>query len=146
MRRLAVLVLLFLIITNSSFSQLEVYIDTSKNESPNESWNVNKRYDKDGNITQYDSSYSYSYSSSGEYLNIDSLISTFGMNNFFSSPFEIDSTFNFFNQRNQMIEDVFKEFIQIDSFSMISLTIIFPNQNQGKRKQERIFKNLVYII
>ena len=38
------------------------------------------------------------------------------MNNFFSSPFEIDSTFNFFNQRNQMIEDVFKEFIQIDSF------------------------------
>ena len=87
MRRLAVLVLLFLIITNSSFSQLEVYIDTSKNESPNESWNVNKRYDKDGNITQYDSSYSYSYSSSGENLNIDSLISTFGMNNFFSSPF-----------------------------------------------------------
>ena len=71
---------------------------------------------KDGNIIQYDSSYSYSYSSSGEYLNIDSLISTFGMNNFFSSPFEIDSTFNFFNQRNQMIEDVFKEFIQIDSF------------------------------
>ena len=66
---------MFLIITNSSFSQLEVYIDTSKNESPNESWNVNKRYDKDGNITQYDSSYSYSYSSSGEYLNIDSLIS-----------------------------------------------------------------------
>ena len=116
MRRLAVLVLLFLIITNSSFSQLEVYIDTSKNESPNESWNVNKRYDKDGNITQYDSSYSYSYSSSGEYLNIDSLISTFGMNNFFSSPFEIDSTFNFFNHRNRMIEDVFKEFIQIDSF------------------------------
>ena len=116
MRRLAVLVLLFLIITNSSFSQLEVYIDTTKNESPNESWNVNKRYDKDGNITQYDSSYSYSYSTTGENLNIDSLISTFGMNNYFSSPFEIDSTFNFFNQRNQMIEDVFKEFIQIDSF------------------------------
>ena len=116
MRRLAFLVLLFLIITNSSFSQLEVYIDTTNNESPNESWNVNKRYDKDGNITQYDSTYSYSFSTSGEYLNIDSLISTFGMNNFFSSPFEIDSTFNFFNQRNRMIEDVFKEFIQIDSF------------------------------
>ena len=35
-----------------------------------------------------------------------------------------------------MIEDVFKEFIQIDSFStdsMISLTIIFPNQNQEKK-------------
>ena len=114
MRRLAFLVLLFLIITNSSFSQLEVYIDTTKNESPNESWNVKKRYDKDGNITQYDSS--YSYSSRGEDLNIDSLISTFGMHNFFSSPFEIDSTFNFYNQRNRMIEDVFKEFIQIDSF------------------------------
>ena len=116
MNKLKFLVLFFLIISNSSFSQLEVYIDTIKNDSPNESWNVNKSYDKDGNIIQYDSSYSYSYSSSGENLNIDSLISTFGINNFFSSPFELDSTFNFFNQRSRMIEDVFKEFIQIDSF------------------------------
>ena len=110
MKKLIFLVLFFIIITNSFFSQIEVYIDTTKIDSPNETWNVNKSYDKDGNIIQYDSSYSYSYSSTGEYLNIDSLISTFGMNNFFSSPF------NFFNQRNQMIEDVFKEFIQIDSF------------------------------
>ena len=110
MKKLIFFVLFFIIITNSFFSQIEVYIDTTKIDSPNETWNVNKSYDKDGNIIQYDSSYSYSYSSSGEYLNIDSLISTFGMNNFFSSPF------NFFNQRNQMIEDVFKEFIQIDSF------------------------------
>ena len=87
MRRFSFLVLFFLIIINSSFSQLEVYIDTTKNESPNESWNVNKSYDKDGNITQYDSSYSYSYSSTGENLNIDSLISTFGMNNFFFKSF-----------------------------------------------------------
>mgnify|MGYP003972198063 FL=1 len=116
MKKLIFLVLFCLIISNFSFAQIEVYIDTSKTESPNESWNVNKRYDKDGNIIQYDSSYSYSYSSNGEYLNIDSLISNFGMNNFFSNPFEIDSTFNFFNQRNRMIEDVFKEFIQIDSF------------------------------
>ena len=116
MNKLKFLVLFFLIISNSYFSQLEVYIDTMKNDSPNESWNVNKSYDKDGNIIQYDSSYSYSYSSSGENLNIDSLISTFGINNFFSSPFELDSTFNFFNQRSRMIEDVFKEFIQIDSF------------------------------
>ena len=110
MKKLIFFVLFFIIITNSFFSQIEVYIDTTKIDSPNETWNVNKSYDKDGNIIQYDSSYSYSYSSSGEYLNIDSLISTFGMNNFFSSPF------NFFNQRNQMIEDVFKEFIQIDSY------------------------------
>ena len=98
----------------AGFSQIEVYVDTMKKDSPNESWIVNKRYDKNGNIIQYDSS--YSYTSNGEYLNIDSLISTFGMNNFFSSPFEIDSTLNFFNQRSRMIEDVFKEFIQIDSF------------------------------
>ena len=116
MKNLIFLVLFFLIISNSSHSQLEVYIDTSKTESPNESWNVNKKYDKDGNIIQYDSSYSYSYLSNGGYLNIDSLISTFGMNNFYSNPFEIDSTFNFFNQRSRIIEDVFKEFIQIDSF------------------------------
>ena len=110
-----VLFLLFLI-PIAGFSQIEVYVDTMKKDSPNESWNVNKRYDKNGNIIQYDSSYSYSYTSNGEYLNIDSLISTFGINNFFSSPFEIDSTLNFFNQRSRMIEDVFKEFIQIDSF------------------------------
>jgi len=116
MKNLIFLVLFFLIISNSSHSQLEVYIDTSKTESPNESWNVNKKYDKDGNIIQYDSSYSYSYLSNVGYLNIDSLISTFGMNNFYSNPFEIDSTFNFFNQRSRIIEDVFKEFIQIDSF------------------------------
>ena len=95
MKKLIFLVLLLIIISNSFFSQIEVYVDTTKTESPNESWNVNKRYDKDGNIIQYDSSYYYSYSSNGEYLNIDSLISTFGMNNFFSNPFTIDSTFNF---------------------------------------------------
>ena len=116
MKKLIFLVLFFIIISNSFFSQIEVYIDTTKIDSPNETWNVNKSYDKDGNIIQYDSSYSYSYSYNGEYLNIDSLISTFGMNNFFSSPFEIDTTSNFFNQRSRMIEDVFKEFIQIDSF------------------------------
>jgi hypothetical protein len=134
MKKLIFLVLFFIIISNSFFSQIEVYIDTSKNESPNESWNVNKRYDKDGNITQYDSSYSYSYSSSGEYLNIDSLISTFGMNKFFSSPFEIDSTFNFFNQRNPMIEDVFKEFIQIDSFFNDFFDDNFPQPKPRKKK------------
>ena len=134
MKRLAVLVLLFLIITNSFFSQIEVYIDTTKIDSPNETWNVNKSYDKDGNIIQYDSSYSYSYSSTGEYLNIDSLISSFGMNNFFSSPFEIDSTFNFFTQRNQMIEDVFKEFIQIDSFFNDFFDNNFPQPKTRKKK------------
>ncbi len=134
MKNLIFLVLFFLIITNSYFSQLEVYIDTTKNESPNESWDVNKRYDKGGNIIQYDSSYSYSYSSSGEYINIDSLISTFGINNFFSSPFESESTFNFFNQKNRMIEDVFKEFIQIDSFFN---DFFDDNFSQPKPKKEK---------
>lgn len=135
MKKLIFLVLLFIIISNSFFSQIEVYVDTTKTESPNESWNVNKRYDKDGNIIQYDSSYYYSYSSNGEYLNIDSLISTFGMNNFFSNPFTIDSTFNFFNQRSRMIEDFLKEFIQIDSF----FNDLFDNNfSEPKPKKEKI--------
>ena len=133
MKKIIFLVLFFIIISNSLFSQIEVYIDTTKTESPNESWNVNKRYDKDGNIIQYDSS--YSYSSNGEYLNIDSLISTFGMNNFFLNPFEIDSTFNFFNQRSRMIEDVFKEFIQIDSFFY---DLFNDNFSKPKPKKEKI--------
>ena len=103
-----------------------------KIDSPNETWNVNKSYDKDGNIIQYDSS--YSYSSNGEYLNIDSLISTFGMNNFFSNPFIIDSTFNFFNQRSSMIEDIFKEFIQIDSFFNHLLDDNFSKPKPRKKK------------
>ena len=133
MKKLIFLVLFFIIISNSFFSQIEVYIDTTKTESPNESWNVNKRYDKDGNIIQYDSSYSYSYSSNGKYLNIDSLISTFGMNNFFSNPF-IDSTFNFFNQRSRMIEDIFNEFIQIDSFFN---DLLENNFSKPKPKKEK---------
>ena len=116
MKKITVLVLVFFLISNFSFSQLEVYIDTIKNNSPNESWNVNKKYDKNGNIIQYDSSYSYSYSSTGEYLNIDSLITNFGINNFFSNPFDLDSSFNFHNQKSRMMENFFNEFMEIDSF------------------------------
>ena len=133
MKKLIFLVLFFIIISNSFFSQIEVHIDTTKINSPNETWNVNKSYDKDGNIIQYDSSYLYSYSSNGEYLNIDSLISTFGMNNFFSNPF-IDSTFNFFNQRSRMIEDIFKEFIQLDSFFN---DLLDDNFSKPKPKKEK---------
>ncbi len=110
------MVFVFFLISNSSFSQLEVYVDTIKNDSPNESWNVNKSFDKNGNIVQYDSSYSYSYSSTGEYLNIDSLITNFGINNFFSNPFDLDSSFNFHNQKSKMMEKFFNEFMEIDSF------------------------------
>tara|TARA_X000000950_G_scaffold134422_1_gene167368 strand:+ start:3285 stop:3704 length:420 start_codon:yes stop_codon:yes gene_type:complete len=116
MKKITVLVLVFFLISNSSFSQLEVYVDTIKNDSPNESWNVNKSFDKNGNIVQYDSSYSYSYSSTGEYLNIDSLITNFGINNFFSNPFDLDSSFNFHNQKSKMMENFFNEFMEIDSF------------------------------
>ncbi|MAJ05268.1 MAG: hypothetical protein CL827_00200 [Crocinitomicaceae bacterium] len=116
MKKITVLVLVFFLISNSSFFQLEVYVDTIKNDSPNESWNVNKSFDKNGNIVQYDSSYSYSYSSTGEYLNIDSLITNFGINNFFSNPFDLDSSFNFHNQKSKMMENFFNEFMEIDSF------------------------------
>jgi len=132
MKKLIFLVLFFIIISNSFFSQIEVYIDTTKIESPNESWNVNKRYDKDGNIIQYDSF--YSYSSNGEYLNIDSLISTFGINNFFSNPFIIDSAFNFFNQKSHIMDDIFKEFIQIDSFFNDLFDNNFSKPNPKKEK------------
>ena len=116
MKKITVLVLVSFLISNFSFSQLEVYLDTIKNNSPNESWNVNKKYDKNGNIIQYDSSYSYSYSSTGEYLNIDSLITNFGINNLFSNPFDLDSSFNFHNQKSRMMENFFNEFMEIDSF------------------------------
>ena len=44
-----------------------------------------------------------------------------------------------------MIEDVFREFIQIDFFNDF-FDDNFSKPKPRKRKQEHIFKNLVYII
>ena len=141
MKKITVLVLVFFLISNSSFSQLEVYVDTIKNDSPNESCNVNKSFDKNGNIVQYDSSYSYSYSSTGEYLNIDSLITNFGINNFFSNPFDLDSSFNFHNQKSKMMENFFNEFMEIDSFFNDLFDNYFSKPVPRKKIKGLIYKN-----
>ena len=45
-----------------------------------------------------------------------------------------------------MIEDVFKEFIQIDSFFNDFFDDNFSKPKPRKKKTELIFKNLVFII
>ncbi len=74
---------------------------------------VNKDFDKDNNMIRYDSSYSYSYSSTGNFPP-DSLFSKFkwpeirkfGGNTLgFKDPFLNDSTINYYNYFNSLFPD-----------------------------------------
>jgi hypothetical protein len=66
---------------------------------------VNKQLDKDGKITRYDSTYSYSWSSNGsDSINIDSLFNSYGLpfsnQSVFSHPNFIENDSLFFNFPN----------------------------------------------
>ncbi len=55
--------------------------DTTTQNKPQASWKVNKRYDDNGNLVGYDSTYSWSYSSKGAVTNdaeTDSIMNAFG--------------------------------------------------------------------
>ncbi|GAB4251673.1 MAG: hypothetical protein Kow0079_05790 [Vicingaceae bacterium] len=66
--------------------------DKDKNETSNEvqpkpkvSWKVNKEVDENGNIIRYDSTYTWTYSSNGEHVNVnvDSVLNAF--NSYFNT-------------------------------------------------------------
>jgi hypothetical protein len=68
--------------------------DKGKNETSNEvqpkpkvSWKVNKEVDENGNIIRYDSTYTWTYSSNGEHVNVnvDSVLNAF--NSYFNTQF-----------------------------------------------------------
>jgi hypothetical protein len=85
--------------------------DTSK---PKIHVNVNKKYDNKGNVIQFDSSYSYSYSSPNgpRLLNNDSVFHQF--RNFYDKQFP-----SFFNQRNNALffnDSLFKYDFYNDDF------------------------------
>ncbi len=105
----------------------------NKSAKPEERINVQKETDENGNITRYDSTYFYSYSGSGEKLNVDSLLQNFNRN--FSLNFDSLSDFRFpdlsghfnnnmdfffgddrflnfdeiFKEQQQLIEKIFRE-------------------------------------
>lgn len=66
-------------IENNSQSTMLTIPDSTIFSKPDVKINVNKEYDNNGNISKYDSSYSWSYSSSGNAVNIDSLMKSFNL-------------------------------------------------------------------
>lgn len=111
---------------------------TEKALKPDENIQVNKEYDEQGNLTKYDSIYSYSYSSNGK-LN-DSLKMQFlkHFNNhsffndsFFDDLFKQDSITGHFNPKNFFYDGFMNQDEQIKNMikRMDSIQQQFFNQN-----------------
>ncbi|GLB52695.1 hypothetical protein NBRC110019_17350 [Neptunitalea chrysea] len=103
--------------------------NTTKQETPKGNWTVNKEFDENGNLTSYDSIYTYGYSSDGndtlpfnnkeevmkhfqQYFGNTQMPSQF-MNQFFSDSLGVNENFfdkNFFS--NRMFSDDFQKQIQ----------------------------------
>lgn len=124
------LLILFVIIFDSDNLQAQ-----NKNESkPDVHINVNREFDKDGNITKYDSTYTWSWSSDGTQNINDTVFAKFPeiINNrdFFDNPFNSqfnllnDTTFfgsdpmfgnfekqmqNMIQRQQQMFDEIFKQ-------------------------------------
>ena len=82
----------FSFLANQSFAQ---EVNKSKQTKPDVKIKVNKEFDDKGNVTRYDSTYSYSWSSNGQFsTNIDSLF--MGFNHSFRVGGEFDSMLNNF--------------------------------------------------
>ncbi len=95
---------LFVIISNSNNTHAQ-----NKSESkPDVHINVNREFDKDGNITKYDSTYTWSWSSDGGQNINDSISAKFPdiINNkmFFKNPFS--NQFSFFNDTTLFDNDL----------------------------------------
>ena len=83
---------------------------------PKENWKVNKKVDENGNVIQYDSTYTWSYSNvkgDSVSVNLDSIMNSF--NNFFEtqSPFDWNHNFSFFPKNDSLL---LKNFFKNDYF------------------------------
>lgn len=76
MKRTLITLLLAASIVSCHAQQEKKKTEVSSNQ-PVTSWKVNKQYDNKGNLVRYDSTYSYSYSSSGNSAEADSLMQQF---------------------------------------------------------------------
>lgn len=115
--------------------------DSLSFNKPKENIKVNKKYDENGNLIEYDSVYSYSYSYSGNDFNInpDSLLRNFGFKGWdngiglFSSPFNFEFPFEhdslmleLYNRQQAMQNYILKESKLFDSLFNDSLLIKPP--------------------
>ena len=101
-----------IVMTFLSCNAQEKKEDLNKMNQPKESWNVNKKVDKNGNVTQYDSTYTWSYSNlNGDSItvNLDSVMQSF--NDFFkdSSPYDWNDHLSFFPQDSLLMNSFFND-------------------------------------
>lgn len=111
---------------------------TEKSLKPDENIQVNKEYDEQGNLTKYDSIYSYSYSSNGK-LNDSLKIQfqkhfnnhSFFNDSFFDDLFKQDSITGHFNPKNFFYDGFMNQDEQIKNMMkrMDSIQQQFFNQN-----------------
>ena len=112
MKKFLILTILLIAVVLQSRAQ-------EQKKDPDEQITVNKKYDKNGNLLQYDSTYVHQWSSDStmnfsfgngfpnmmDYSAIDSMLQQFGIyHNFAFSPFDDE---DFFDQFNEMFPDSF---------------------------------------
>jgi len=120
-------------------------------EKPKGKWKVNKKFDKNGNLIQYDSVYTYSYKGkdfSSSEMDMDSIMNQFRLNfqNDLNNPFNslffkpgkndfensfFDEDYYFKNIRNKNFE--FNSMIkEMDSIRNLFLNVFYPNALENK--------------
>jgi hypothetical protein len=125
-----------------------------KNQLPKGKWKVNKKYDKKGNLIQYDSVYTYSYQGKNFYNNIeiDSLMNQFKLNfkedleepfnSLFFTPNENDLENSFFDQDYYLKNfknknyDINAMMQKMDSIRELFLKDFLLERNNNKRKNK----------
>jgi hypothetical protein len=112
---------------------------TLKNE-PKEKWSVNKKVDENGNITHYDSTYSWTYSTQDGNLstvNLDSIMNSF--DDFFKhkSPFNWNQDFSFFPSNDSLLmENFFKQDYFFDQWKQKNFNIERMIQQMDSTRNE----------
>ncbi len=121
MKNIVIVLLVLFNVACTAQSQKQESINKSKPQ-PDISWKVDKQVDENGNIIRYDSTYTWSYSSSGGSVNMDSLMREYGFNprqNFYTPswnhtfPLPNDSFFNYrsyFNDMHKQMDDWMRHF------------------------------------
>ena len=112
---------IFVVLFLEGFSQ-EKNLKPTDSTMPKENIQVNKQYDENGNLTRYDSIYSYSYSSSNK------------MNDSLQAVFQ-----KYFKDKNVFPDGFFEDFFKQDSVTgKFNYDTLFSNgfgQQQGEIQQ-----------
>lgn len=113
--------------------------------TPQESWSVNKETDENGNITRYDSTYTWSYSNlngDSNTVKLDSVMQSF--NDFFqsNSPFDWNDHFSFFPKNDSLLmNNFFKHDYFFDQWNQHQLNIEKMMKEMDSIRNEFLNKN-----